>query len=321
MNARRDSPTPARSFGVTIVLSWSLACGCSDSSEDQRRTRDRAALLRSRSEADDIVVATVDGVPIHARDVAAQARRKHVDRKEALQDLIEFELLAAEAQRRGLHDSREVIQEGKRTSVQQYLAATFEKDFTRSDVPEHELRAAYEKAKAEYVHPELRKSVHILVVTGDPNAKTPVDKTLDAQARSIANRVRDLARSDAKDAASFLELAERVKKELGDPKAPQIRAENLPPTPVTQLEGPFAEVLFRMTPNTVSDPVRTRYGWHVIYLESIDRARDLPFKAVRNEILEKIWPDQHSKAFQQFVEDLASGHQIVRNDAPLKKGS
>lgn len=323
---RRPSQTAAMFCPrAALVLLCSLACQCSESEEGKRRARDQAELLRSRSRADDVVVATVDGVPIHASEVAAQARKMGTDRKQALQDLIAFELLAAEAQRRGLHDAREVTQEGKRVSVQEYLAATFEKDYTKKDVPEEELRAAYEKAKARYVHPELRKSVHILIVVDDPAkgpAKEPADKTLDAKARSIANRVRELARAEAKDSASFLELAERVKTEIGDAAAPlQIRAENLPPVPVNSLEGPFAEVLFRMRPNTISEPLRTRYGWHVIYLESIDRARDLSFKAVRNEILEEIWPDQRSKAYDRFVEQLLTGHQIVRNPAPLKKDS
>ena len=58
--------------------------------------------------SDDFVVARVDGHPIWASCVSAQATRTKGDRTTALRDCIDFELLAWRAAARGLLDDPDV---------------------------------------------------------------------------------------------------------------------------------------------------------------------------------------------------------------------
>ena len=76
--------------------------------------------------SDDAVVATVDGRPIYAAAVAAQARARGVDVKTALADLVDAEALAGEAHRRGLDRALDVRLATKGALARRYLQTTFD---------------------------------------------------------------------------------------------------------------------------------------------------------------------------------------------------
>jgi len=78
------------------VVAIAVAAACSHGASS-----DSAAAPLVAQSTDD-VVATVDGRPIYAGAVAAEARARGVDRKTALADLVDAEVLAGEAARRGL---------------------------------------------------------------------------------------------------------------------------------------------------------------------------------------------------------------------------
>ena len=94
------------------------------------------------ADAPDEVVATVDGRPIRAGDVARQARAKGCSPKEALEDLVTAEALVSEAARRGLQENREVADAARGEAVRRLLAVTFEKDVTPAAIPQPRSRTS-----------------------------------------------------------------------------------------------------------------------------------------------------------------------------------
>jgi peptidyl-prolyl cis-trans isomerase C len=75
----------------------------------------------------------------------------------------------------------------------------------------------------------------------------------------------------------------------------------------------FADAAFVMEPGTISDPVKTAFGWHIIKLdERRDRAAP-PLEEVQNELMGEVI----QQAQVAIVEGLRAQSTIVMPDPPL----
>src|SRR6185312_14250130 len=140
----------------------------------------------------DVVVATVDGRPIFAGDVARQARAEGVDRKAALDALVDAEVLAGEAARRGFDRDLEVRDETKGALVRRYLKLGFEPTVSPADVPEAVVRREYQRNLAYLNHATYADVWHFVVPVA---AKaTPEEKAqAHARAEALAKRAAGLS--------------------------------------------------------------------------------------------------------------------------------
>jgi peptidyl-prolyl cis-trans isomerase D len=134
-------------------------------------------------------------------------------------------------------------------------------------VSEDDLRAFYEmevrREPERFTGRERRRAAHILVRSAD-----------DAEARIEALRARIEAGEDFSDVAT--EASEdpgsaRVGGDLG-----WIDAGIMVPA--------FEEALFAMEPGTISAPVRTEFGWHLIRLDEVERSGGATFEDAREEL-------------------------------------
>lgn len=300
---RYGSLTAQASFAFALAFAFALTACTGQEAKQASLEHNRVA----RVQAGDTIVADVRGVPIHGSAVQAQARMTgSSDRKVALEELIDFELLGVHAKHEGYGLHQEVHDEARRAMVQRFLAETFEREFTRASIPEAVLRTSYEKDRQWYVHAELRDCVHLLVkIAKDATAE------VEAQARSLvqelAQRVQE---SHAKE--EFVAVAADYKE-----GSLNVSVEDLPVMPAEALDKPFADKLFALSVGQVSSPVRSRFGWHVIYLESITPPSNKSFEELRSDIVEKLWPEQRALAFERFVDGLREQHQIITNEAAL----
>ena len=92
------------------------------------------------------VVARVGDMPIHASEVAAQAQRSGRPPRQALDDLIRFQLLAERARQR----SGGLVDPGPPSDsllVQRLLERDIEPALRPQDIPEEDLRRAYEQVR------------------------------------------------------------------------------------------------------------------------------------------------------------------------------
>ena len=137
-------------------------------------------------------------------------------------------------------------------------------------VSEDELRAFYEtemtREPERYAGRERRRAAHILVRTGNGD---------DPEARIQALRARIEAGED------FAAVATEASEDPGSARA----GGDLGWVERGMMVPAFEEALFAMDAGTVSVPVRSEFGWHVIRLEEIERSGGASFEEAREELL------------------------------------
>jgi hypothetical protein len=260
--------------------------------------------LTAEAAAGDEVVATVDGRPILASQVAEQARASGTSVREALAALTTAEVLAGEAVRRGYDRDRDALLAAKQAGVRRYLHVSFEKEVVPGDIPHNVVRRFYNARRNMYDHSEYVDVWHIL---------TPVDEKAApearARARATAEEVARRAKS-VKGEAEFQAIAGAVPPpEGGKP----LKVERI----VTARDGwvltAFSYAAFDQLakPGDVSRVVETSYGYHVIYLikripplhQSVDDAS--------TEIRAALFPDFQRAEFLRFADEAKKLHAVT----------
>ncbi|MCX7891414.1 MAG: peptidylprolyl isomerase [Burkholderiales bacterium] len=233
-------------------------------------------------------VATVNGVAIPKARVdaivKAQAAQGTPDsdqlRAAVRERLIELEVLAQEANRKGLGKNPDVVQQLE-LQRQQALANALVQDFIRANPVDDALaKAEYEKIKAQAGDKEY-KARHILVEKED-EAKDVVAKLKAGQ--------------------KFEDLA-KVSKDPGS----KDRGGDLDWNSPAAYVKPFADALVKLQKGQYTlVPVQTQFGWHVILLEDVRPTKFPPFDDVKNELKQRIQQQNVAK----YVGDLRSKAKI-----------
>lgn len=73
---------------------------------------------------------------------------------------------------------------------------------------------------------------------------------------------------------------------------------------------PFADAAFAMEPGTISDPVQTSFGWHIIKLNETRTRPVPPLSAVKGEIVGEL----AEKARAEILAEISEGIEIERED-------
>src|SRR4051812_6195816 len=110
---------------LTVGLS-AVASACSTSAQaPPMPVGPPAPLVAPSRGADDVVVATVDGRPVWGSCVTVQATHAHT-KEVALEECIEFELMAQAAEKRGLATDPDVVDATRTALVNQLVAQAYE---------------------------------------------------------------------------------------------------------------------------------------------------------------------------------------------------
>ncbi len=251
----------------------------------------------------DEVVATVDGRPIRASEIALQAQARGVDAKTALDDLIDAEVLAGEAARRGIDRDRDALDAARAAAVRRMLATGFERDATADKIPERDLRRVYNLNRNLLDHSEYVDVWHILVPV--KKDATPGERAAcRAVAEELARKARGVASPDA-----FKALATQVT----PPPGVDLRTEQI----VTARDGwvlkSFSYAAFDQlkNPGDTSSVVETDYGYHVIYLNKRIPPAHVPLEVAAPKLRAGLLPEFQRHEFAKLVDELAARHHTV----------
>jgi peptidyl-prolyl cis-trans isomerase C len=173
-----ERPAPLRAVRAGLLLAGllaGLATGCDGCSDDERpASAPDAGVARQLSPAQaSQVLARVGERTITLGDYAAALERmdpfermryQTEDRRQALLDeMINVELLAREAERRGIDrrpETIELVRQYQRDEVLARLRASLPRP---SDLPEAAVSQYYQEHRAEFFEPELRRGAEIVV--------------------------------------------------------------------------------------------------------------------------------------------------------------
>lgn len=246
----------------------------------------------------EVAVAVVDGVPITTKRVAHLAKETGRSPQEVVEGLIDFELLAAEAERRGLADDDDVIHTARKAMIQRYLEREFEGQHSISHVPDEVVERAYAQNIQRFKHPRLRKVAHILVM-----AKVRSEsKERRAKAHRLAGEIAREARK-APDLSAFRAIGKRFNKTQGF----NVHIEEIS-TAVhdnARLVRPFIDAAMALEKaGDISPPVQTQFGSHVIYLIEAKEPVDRSLEEVHDEVAEHEHPFWLKAEFAKLVETL-----------------
>lgn len=268
------------------------------------------AVLAGGSAAAESVVARVEGprgafVITEARLAAYLGAHPGKSAREGVADLVDFELLAAEAaaaaEVAGVADRR-VEAAADRALAALWLSRVFEPQWTAETLPAEMVRQSYEANRGFFDHPELRVADHILVTTAE--AKRPTG-ALDAAAEVFAARIaREVAAAGPADREAFRALGARYVGEA--PAGLEVRVQDLRRFARSGQYAPdFTAAAFALGAGEVGAAFPTQFGWHVVRVDAVEPERRQGLAEVEAELRPKIVPEVRQIQFMRVTDRLA----------------
>ncbi len=181
-------------------------------------------------------------------------------------------------------------------SDEQIVIEYLELDSTKlgdSVVPDEEqLRAQFEAQKTRFISPETRLASHILIEVDSQAQEVDIES-----ARQVAEDLAERARAGE----DFATLAKENSQDAGS--APE--GGDLGWIEPGFMVQAFEDALYKLTPEKpISDPVRSGFGWHVIYLRDIRPAEGMTFAEARPILVEEYEADQNERRFLEQADRL-----------------
>lgn len=160
----------------------------------------------------------------------------------------------------------------------------------KSKISEEKVRNYYAENKASFNRPRQFKASHILV---------KVDPAANAEERQARRKVAEDLAAKAKGGEDFFDLAyynsdDRSKFVGGD----------LGYFHEGQVVGEFEEAIKKMRPGDISDPIKTRFGLHIIKLVETNEPRQLTFEEVQEKIHQKLEKQNREALYQAWMQEL-----------------
>ena len=164
-----------------------------------------------------------------------------------------------------------------------------------------QIEAEYTSNKEAYNMPETRVVRHILLPS-------------QASATAVMATITDVT--------SFVSAANQYTQDPGNtPPGQQPRGGALGAIQRTDVVKPFGDMAFTLAPNTLSTPVESQFGWHLIWVESINPAHTKPMaevaESIRKGLVEAEANDAATRLADQVDEAVAGGAKLSEIAAKL----
>lgn len=160
-------------------------------------------------------------------------------------------------------------------------------------VDDAELKKYYEEQQARFTTPEERRASHILI---------PVAQDADAAAVEAAKKTADDIHARVVKGEQFAELAKKFSKDPGSASA----GGDLGFFGKGVMDAAFEKAAFKLQKGEISEPVRSRFGYHIIKVTDIRAETVKPFEAVKNEVAQEVRGAKAERQFFEATENLAN---------------
>ncbi len=274
-------------------------------------TKIATSLLLTSSLSFAATLATVDGTKISDEDVnnalmqATQGRLAQLPvekqkqlKKQFLEELIAKQVIYEDAKKKGITNTKEYKEQLDKiiASIKKDLAIKLwqKKLFEGIKISDKELKEYYDKNKQEFMQKESVHARHILVKTEE-------------EAKKIIDQLKGLSGEALK--KKFIELA---KEKSTGPSGP--RGGDLGYFSKGQMVPAFEQAAFNTQVGKITTtPIKTQFGYHIIYVEDKKEAATKPFAEVKPYIEQRLKMEKFREVMQKRMQELKSKAKISYN--------
>lgn len=257
------------------------------------------------------VVARVQGTPIFAAEVAAQAAKTRKSARQALDDLVAFHVLAERVRDEWPPRDEKAQVLRREVMVQRFIEREFEARARPEDMPDTEVRQIYESARHSFVHGRLVEIAVVQITLGkNPSAERrakarETGAALEAEVKKRKARTTDDFQSIA---TSEPWMGQRV-------RSYHFRQDVDNHSPYSSV---FSAAVARLKkPGDVTPLITDDLGLYIAsYIAEIP-PRNVPFEQVRQELRDAHYPRWRKSQFEALHRALAAQHVVELNLSAL----
>lgn len=229
-------------------------------------------------------------------------------RREFLDNLIRFELLAQEAERRGYGNDAEVQRTLKQVMIQRLMKQDFEDKVKVESISDEDMRKYYDEHREEYHKPEQVRASVILV-----------------KDRAKADRLLREVLAKAGDARFFRQTAQEqsddpeTKARGGDLRYFSRPAERRADEPAVPAEVATAAFELANVGDVAPNLIKSGGNNYIVKLTGKRKALDRTFDEVRRTIQNRLWRERRQAEIEHFVDDLRKQANVRIHDDVLSQ--
>ena len=185
--------------------------------------------------------------------------------------------------------SQEDLNESVRQSL--VLEALVRQNYNYQEASEQEAREYYEENLDQFQQPEQVRARHILLKVPSSAEEAEWDK-----AKKQIDKLHARASAEGADFAAIAkEHSEDGSAEQGGDLGYFTRNVMVPE---------FEAVVFELADQSVSEPFRSRFGWHIVKREDYKAAGPAPFEAVKQQLVTQLTGLKFQQSLERYVSEL-----------------
>lgn len=192
----------------------------------------------------------------------------------------------------------------KQMKEQLLLQKLYQKVIDDVKVSDEDIKTFYDENIERFKSPEQINAQHILIKTSEDDPKS------DAAAKAKMNEVQ----AKLKAGGDFAKLAQ----EYSDDPGSKVKGGDLGKFGKGQMVPPFEEAAWKLQPGEISEPVKTRFGYHLIKRGESFPAGTKDISEVKEAISGQLLQTQQNEAFKKWLDALKAKASIITNEELLK---
>jgi peptidyl-prolyl cis-trans isomerase C len=268
------------------------------------------------------VVAKGKGITITADEFKARldeqspfirARYSSLDRKkEFLDNLIRFEVLAKEAERQGLDKDPDVKATLKKIMVQKLVQKNFQDTGGTSDVPEADIQKYFSDHKDEYNRP---RRVRVAAIVWNAKEGSP------ERAQKLALAKKALVKVKAEEKKNTLAFAQLVQEFSEDPATKPLQGDlqfKSQEELAKLYSKEIAEAAFKLKPGELSPIVEAPQGLYVLKYTGEQPEMTRSLEQVKAQIATRLHREKKTKEFDEWLKSLRERAAVKTDDKALE---
>ncbi|MDU5466305.1 MAG: peptidylprolyl isomerase [Peptoniphilus harei] len=207
--------------------------------------------------------------------------------KEVVNELVYQALLYEDAMEKGMDKDDEFIQVVEKTKESMLKTYALGKLLATVKVTDEDIKKFYEDNKEVFKEKESANASHILVEEED-------------KAKEIYEKIKN-----GEDFAALArEFSTCPSKEKGGDLGTFTKG---------QMVKEFEDAVFNGEVGTVTEPVKTQFGYHIIKINEKNEGRDLEFDEVKDKIAAQVRRQKEQELYNKKITELKDKYQVTMN--------